>query len=132
MDVDLVESRLRRAWSSLAETVSPGTGWQTIALSSENGEYFRAGVLFPEKNESVLVHFELDEIPKDVVLPSGGDFLLSMPVHWENEQACGWLFAGNRLVIWECLSVWPRMFSMYAVVFQAERPNRNFEFLCRG
>lgn len=76
MDVDLVESRLRRAWSSLAETVSPGTGWQTIALSSENGEYFRAGVLFPEKNESVLVHFELDEIPKDVVLPSGRGFSL--------------------------------------------------------
>ena len=76
MDVDLVESRLRRAWSSLAETGSPGTGWQTIALSSENGGFFRAGILFPEKNESVLVHFELDEIPKDVVLPSGRGFCL--------------------------------------------------------
>ena len=76
MEVDRVESRLRRAWKALAESGSQGTGWQTIALSSENGGYFRAGILFPEKNESVLVHFDLDEIPKEVVLPSGRGFCL--------------------------------------------------------
>lgn len=76
MEVERVESRLRRAWNALAESDSQGTGWQTIALSSENGDYFRAGILFPEKNESVLVHFDLDEIPKEAVLPSGRGFCL--------------------------------------------------------
>ena len=76
MDVDRVESRLRRAWKALAESSSQGTGWQTIALSSENGEYFRAGILFTEKNESVLVHVDMDGMPKEVTLPSGKGFSL--------------------------------------------------------
>lgn len=76
MEAESVENRLRKTWRALAEAAPSGVGWQTIALSTENGHLFRAGVQFPEKNEAVLVHFDLAEIPEDIALPSGKGFYL--------------------------------------------------------
>lgn len=70
------ELQLRKAWSALSQRNIAEPGWQSIPLGSNNSHFFQAAIQFPEKNESILVHFHLSELPREIILPKSHGFSL--------------------------------------------------------
>lgn len=79
MEPDVEEKQLRRAWKALSRGTAFRKGWHAIPLGEDNSHFFQAAVRFPEKHESILVSFDLTELPRDVALPKGKGFSLIRP-----------------------------------------------------
>ena len=87
---DVEEKQLRRAWKALSGGTASRKGWHAIPLGEKNSHFFQAAIRFPEKHESILVSFNLTELPRDVALPKGKGFSLIRPEFLQKTSAI-WL-----------------------------------------
>ena len=78
MEPDVEEKQLRKAWKALSGGTAFRKGWHAIPLGEDNSHFFQAAVRFPEKHESILMSFDLTELPRDVALPKGKGFSLEV------------------------------------------------------
>lgn len=67
-----IEESLQQIWEAFKKDISQHETWSTMPIDDSSSSFFKAGIMYPNKQEAILIGFPISNV--DLSLPKGKGF----------------------------------------------------------